>query len=140
GHRHEPFERVVVDVPDEHVGTVTQAIAPRKCVVVDIRPGDTGRTIVGFDGPSRGLIGLRSELLTSTRGTALMHQHHAGWMPWAGDLPHRLGGAMIADRAGVVTAYALDNLSLRGTLFVRPGDEVYEGMVVGENARFEEMV
>ena len=70
----------------------------------------------------------------------MMHQQHAGWMPWAGDLPQRLGGAMVADRQGLVTAHALDNLQLRGQLFVRPGDEVYEGMVVGENARSDEMV
>ncbi|MEZ5256019.1 MAG: hypothetical protein R2705_03750 [Ilumatobacteraceae bacterium] len=93
-----------------------------------------------FEAPSRGLIGFRSLLLTATRGTALMHQHHAGWMPWAGDLPHRTGGAMIADRIGSVTAYALDNLQLRGELFVAPGEEVYEGMVVGENSRSDEMV
>ena len=98
GKRHEPLERVVIDVPDEHVGTVTQALAPRKGQVTDLRPGDPGRTIVSFEAPTRGLIGFRSLLLTATRGTALMHQHHAGWMPWAGDLPHRKGGAMIADR------------------------------------------
>ena len=100
GKRHEPLERGVVDVPDEHVGTVTQALAPRKGRVTDLRPGDPGRTIVTFEAPARGLIGFRSLLLTATRGTALMHTHHAGWMPWVGDLPHRQGGAMIADRAG----------------------------------------
>jgi GTP-binding protein len=105
-----------------------------------MRPGDPGRTVVTFDAPSRGLIGFRSLLLTATRGTALLHQHHAGWMPWAGELPHRTGGAMVADRQGSVTAYALDNLSLRGELFVQPGDEVYEGMVIGENSRSDEMV
>lgn len=140
GKRHEPFERGTCDVPDEHVGTVTQALAPRKGRVTDLRPGDPGRTVVTFEAPSRGLIGFRSLLLTATRGTALLHQHHAGWMPWAGDLPHRTGGAMVADRIGTVTAYALDNLSLRGELFVKPGDEVYEGMVVGENSRSDEMV
>ncbi|MEZ5216789.1 MAG: translational GTPase TypA [Ilumatobacteraceae bacterium] len=140
GKRHEPLERGTVDVPDAFVGTITQALAPRKGRVVDLRPGDSGRTIVTFEAPSRGLIGFRSLLLTATRGTALMHQHHAGWMPWAGDLPHRTGGAMIADRIGSVTAYALDNLQLRGELFVAPGEEVYEGMVVGENSRSDEMV
>jgi GTP-binding protein len=140
GQRFEPLERGVCDVPDEHVGTVTQELAPRKGRVTDLRPGDTGRTIVTFECPSRGLIGFRSMLLTATRGTALMHQHHAGWTPWAGDLPTRTGGAMIADRQGQVTAYALDNLQQRGELFVQPGDDVYEGMVVGENARNDEMV
>ncbi|MFZ1491573.1 MAG: translational GTPase TypA [Ilumatobacteraceae bacterium] len=140
GKRFEPLERGVCDVPDEHVGTVTQALAPRKGRVTDLRPGDPGRTVVTFECPSRGLIGFRSLLLTATRGTAMLHQHHAGWTPWAGDLPHRTGGAMVADRIGMVTAYALDNLQLRGELFVQPGDDVYEGMVIGENARPDEMV
>ena len=140
GKKFEPLERGVCDVPDEHVGTVTQALAPRKGRVTDLRSGDPGRTIVTFECPSRGLIGFRSLLLSATRGTAMLHQHHAGWTPWAGELPHRSGGAMIADREGMVTAYALDNLQLRGELFVQPGDKVYEGMVVGESARGDEMV
>jgi len=140
GKTFEPLERGVCDVPDEYVGTVTQALAPRKGRVTDLRSGDPGRTIITFECPSRGLIGFRSLLLSATRGTALLHQHHAGWTAWAGDLPHRSGGAMIADREGAVTAYALDNLQLRGELFVEPGDKVYEGMVVGESARGDEMV
>jgi GTP-binding protein len=140
GKKHEPLESGSCDVPDEHVGTVTQALAPRKGRILDLRPGDPGRTIVSFEAPSRGLIGFRSMLMTATRGTALLHQHHAGWTPWAGELPHRTGGAMIADRIGSTTAYALDNLQLRGTLFLSPGEEVYEGMVIGEGARGEEMV
>ena len=139
GKRHEPLERAVIDVPDEHVGTVTQALAPRKGKVTDLRPGDTGRTVVTIEAPARGLIGFRSQLLTATRGTALMHQHHAGWTPWVGDLPTRKGGAMISDREGVTTGYALDNLQQRGELFVGPGEKVYEGMVVGENARADDM-
>jgi GTP-binding protein len=140
GRRHEPLERGTCDVPDEHVGTVTQALAPRKGVVTELRPGDAGRTIITFEAPARGLIGFRSLLLTATRGTALLHQHHAGWTPWAGDLPHRTGGAMIADRVGDVTGYALDNLQLRGQLFVGPGDICYEGMVIGEASRSGDMV
>ncbi|MEN9803517.1 MAG: translational GTPase TypA [Actinomycetota bacterium] len=140
GKTFEPLERGVCDVPDEYVGTVTQALAPRKGRVTDLRAGDPGRTVVTFECPSRGLIGFRSLLLSATRGTALLHQHHAGWTPWAGELPHRSGGAMVADREGQVTAYALDNLQLRGELFVEPGDKVYEGMVVGESARGDEMV
>jgi GTP-binding protein len=140
GRRHEPLERGVCDVPDEHVGTVTQALAPRKGRVIDLRPGDTGRTIVTFEAPARGLIGFRSLLLTATRGTALLHQHHGGWAPWAGELPHRTGGAMVADRLGLATGYALDNLQQRGELFISPGDVVYEGMVMGESARSEDMV
>lgn len=140
GKRQEPLESGTCDVPDEYVGAITQALAPRKGRITDLRPGDPGRTIVSFEAPSRGLIGFRSLLLTVTRGTALLHQSLAGWMPWCGELPHRLGGAMIADRMGTTTAYALDNLQLRGTLFVSPGDDTYEGMVVGENAREDEMV
>jgi GTP-binding protein len=140
GKRHEPLERGTCDVPDEHVGTVTQALAPRKGRVVDLRPGDPGRTIITFEAPSRGLIGFRSLLMTATRGTALLHQAHAGFTPWAGELPHRTGGAMVADRKGMATAYALDNLQLRGELFIAPGDDLYEGMVVGENSRDDEMV
>ncbi|MEY4361345.1 MAG: translational GTPase TypA [Actinomycetota bacterium] len=140
GKKFEPLERGVCDVPDDYVGTVTQALAPRKGRVTDLRQGDPGRTVITFECPSRGLIGFRSLLLSATRGTAMLHQHHAGWTPWAGELPHRSGGAMIADREGMVTAYALDNLQLRGELFVEPGDKVYEGMVVGESARGDEMV
>jgi GTP-binding protein len=140
GHRHEPLERGVCDVPDEHVGTVTQALAPRKGRVLDLRPGDAGRTIITFEAPARGLIGFRSLLLTATRGTALLHVHHGGWTRWAGELPHRSGGAMVSDRAGTATPYALDNLQARGELFVGPGDVVYEGMVVGESARPGDMV
>lgn len=140
GKKFEPLERGVCDVPDEYVGAVTQALAPRKGRVTDLRSGDPGRTVITFECPSRGLIGFRSLLMTTTRGTAMLHQNHAGWMPWCGELPHRLGGAMIADREGMVTAYALDNLQLRGELFVEPGEKTYEGMVVGESARGDEMV
>jgi GTP-binding protein len=140
GKRHEPLERGVVDVPDEHVGTITQNLAPRKGRVTDMRPGDPGRTVITFEAPARGLIGLRGLLLTATRGTALLHTHHAGWMPWAGELPHRTGGVMLADRMGVATGYALDNLQTRGELFVGPGVQVYEGMVIGENSRPDDMM
>ncbi|MGI8756101.1 MAG: translational GTPase TypA [Acidimicrobiales bacterium] len=140
GHRNEPLERGVCDVPEEHVGTITQALAPRKGRVVDMGRGDPGRTIVTFEAPARGLIGFRGLLLTATRGTALLHTHHAGWMPWAGELPHRQGGAMMADRTGNTTGYALDNLQSRGELFVAPGEAVYEGMVVGESSRPDDMM
>ena len=140
GKKHEPVEEGTVDVPDEHVGAVTQSLAPRKGNVTDLRPGDPGRTIVSFEAPTRGLLGLRTELLTLTRGTALLHSQHRGWVPWVGDLPHRRGGAMVSDRQGQATGYALDNLQQRGTLLISPGDEVYEGMVVGENARSDDMV
>lgn len=136
---HEPVERAVIDVPDEHVGTVTQAAAPRKGNVVELRPGDRERTIVTLIAPARGLLGFRSQLMSATRGTALIHQHHDGWMPWAGELPHRAGGAMISDRAGSTTSYSLDNLQKRGELFIGPGEDVYEGMVIGENSRTSEL-
>ncbi|HEX9696557.1 MAG TPA: translational GTPase TypA [Actinomycetota bacterium] len=137
---HEPLERGVVDVPDDHVGTISQNLAPRKGKVVDIRPGDVGRSIVTFEAPARGLIGFRTLLLTATRGTALLHLHAAGYIPWVGDLPHRNGGAMVADRHGKSTAYALDSLQPRGVLLIGPGEEVYEGMVVGEHSRPDELV
>jgi GTP-binding protein len=140
GGPHEPLERAVVDVPDDYVGVVTQTVAPRKGRVTDLRPGDTGRTIVTVEAPARGLLGFRSLLMTATRGTALVHQHHAGWMPWAGELPHRIGGAMIADRKGKSTGFALDNLQKRGELFIGPGTEVYEGMIIGEASRAENMI
>ncbi len=139
GKKHEPREQAVIDVPDEYVGTVTQSVAPRRGQVDDMRPGDRGRTIVTLNAPSRGLIGLRSELMTATRGTALVNQHNDGWMPWAGDIEGRVGGAMISDRNGAATGFALDNLQKRGELFIGPGDPVYEGMVIGECARPEEM-
>ena len=137
---HEPVERGIVDVPSEHVGTVSQALAPRKGRVVDIRPGDQGRSIVTFEAPARGLLGFRTLLLQATRGTALLHLHAAGWMPWTGELPHRAGGAMVADRTGTATSYALDALQPRGELLIGPGTDVYEGMVVGEHARTDELV
>jgi GTP-binding protein len=136
---HEPVERAVVDVPSEYVGTVTQAVAPRKGRVTDLRPGDTGRTVVTLVAPARGLLGFRSQLLTATRGTALVHQHHDGWQPWAGDLPGRTGGAMVADRSGSSNAFALENLQKRGELFIGPGEDVYEGMIIGEASRPGEM-
>lgn len=139
GTTHEPLERVTVDVPDEYVGAVTQVVAPRKGRIVELTPGETGRTIITFNAPSRGLLGLRSLLLTITRGTSLIHQRRNGWTPWVGELPHRQGGAMVADRRGQSTGFALDNLQKRGELFLGPGVDVYEGMVIGEASRPETM-
>jgi GTP-binding protein len=140
GSPHEPVERAVVDVPDEHVGTVTQAAAPRKGTILEVQPGDPGRSVITFTAPARGLLGFRSLLMTTTRGTALIHQHHEGWMPWVGELPHRIGGAMVSDRKGISTGFALDNLQKRGELFIGAGQETYEGMIIGEASRPEEMV
>ena len=138
--RNEPVEEGVIDVPDEHVGTVAQALAPRKGNMLDVRTGNPGRSIVHFEAPARGLLGFRSQLLTATRGTALLHTRNRGWTPWVGELPGRRGGAMVADRAGTSTGYALDKLQLRGELFIGPGTAVSEGMIVGENARPGDMV
>ncbi|HJQ75712.1 MAG TPA: translational GTPase TypA [Acidimicrobiia bacterium] len=137
GVRNEPRERAIVDVPDEYVGAVTQSLAARRSHVDDMRTGERGRTIVSATGPARGLIGFRSELMTATRGTALVNQQHEGWMPWAGEIGGRNGGAMISDRAGIATGFALDNLQNRGELFISPGDPVYEGMIIGESSRPE---
>jgi GTP-binding protein len=137
---HEPMEEGVVDVPDEYVGTISQALAPRKGTVVDVRAGDAGRSIVQFEATTRGLLGFRSQILTATRGTALLHTRHRGWVPWVGELPQRRGGAITADRYGVATGYALDKLQPRGELFINPGETVYEGMIVGESARAGDMV
>ncbi|MGA8038906.1 MAG: translational GTPase TypA [Acidimicrobiia bacterium] len=140
GRPHEPVERAVIDVPDEFVGTVTQAVAPRKGNIVGMVPGDPGRSVVTITAPARGLLGFRSQLMTGTRGTALIHQHHEGWMPWVGELPHRTGGAMVSDRSGHSTGFALDNLQKRGELFIGVGEQVYEGMIIGEASRPAEMV
>lgn len=140
GVKHEPVETVTVDVPDEYVGAVTQAVAPRKGRIEQLLPGENGRTILTFNAPSRGLLGLRTHLLTITRGTALVNMRHEGWIPWVGELPHRHGGAMVADRRGTSSGFALDNLQKRGDLFIGPVVEVYEGMIIGEASRPENMV
>ena len=139
GVRHEPVEKVTVDVPDEYVGAVTQVVSPRKGRITELQPGETGRTIITFTAPSRGLLGLRSLLLTITRGTSMIHQRNDGWTPWVGELPHRQGGAMVADRRGASTGFALDNLQKRGELLIGPGVTVYEGMIIGEASRPETM-
>jgi GTP-binding protein len=139
GIKHEPVEKVTVDVPDEYVGAVTQVVAPRKGRIAELRPGETGRTIITFTAPSRGLLGLRSLLLTITRGTSMIHQRNEGWIPWVGELPHRQGGALVSDRKGLSTGFALDNLQKRGELFLGPGVTVYEGMIIGEASRPETM-
>ena len=139
GVRHEPVEKVTVDVPDEYVGAVTQVVSPRKGRIAELRPGETGRTVITFTAPSRGLLGLRSLLLTITRGTSMIHQRNDGWIPWVGELPHRQGGAMVADRKGQSTGFALDNLQKRGELLIGPGVAVYEGMIIGEASRPETM-
>ena len=131
----EPMEMLVIDLAEDSIGGVTQLLGTRKGKMVQMIPQGSGRVRLEFRLPSRGLIGLRSSLLTETRGTAVMHHILDGWEPWQGEITERSGGALIADRAGKVTSYAVENLQPRGVLFVEPGDEVYEGMIVGEHNR-----
>ena len=139
GKVYEPVERVSLDIPDEHLGTVTQLLAGRKGRMQHIVAHGSGWARTDWLVPSRALIGLRSQLLTETKGTAQLHHVLDGWEPWCGEIRTRQNGSLVADRRGKVAAYALINLQERGTLFVGPGTEVYEGMIVGENARREDM-
>jgi len=131
----EPVERLTVDIPEEYVGVVLEKLGMRKAEMQKMHNHGYGRVRMEFRVPSRGLIGLRSELLTDTRGTIVMNSLFDGHMEWQGEIPHRLTGALVADRGGATTAYALWNLQERGELFVGPGVDVYEGMVIGENSR-----
>ncbi len=135
GVRHEPVELLVVDCPEEYIGVVTQKAGSRRGRMMRMVNHGSGRVRMEFRIPSRGLIGFRTEFLTDTRGTGIANHLFEGWEPWQGDIAHRATGAMVADRTGRTTAYAIEHLQPRGELFVTPGDEVYEGMVVGENAR-----
>ena len=131
----EPVEHLTVDVPEEFVGVVMEQLGTRKGEVANMHNHGYGRVRIEFRVPSRGLIGLRSQLLTDTRGTIVMNSLFDGYIEWQGEIPHRPTGALVADRDGVSTAYALWNLQERGELFVGPGVDVYEGMVIGENAK-----
>jgi GTP-binding protein len=131
----EPMEHLVIDVPEEFIGAVTQKIGPRKGIMTKMVNHGTGRVRLEYRIPSRGLIGYRTEFLTDTRGTGLLNHLFDGWDDWQGDIAHRQNGALVADRTGRTTGYAIDNLQARGTMFVAPGDQVYEGMIVGENSR-----
>jgi GTP-binding protein len=131
----EPVERLTVDIPEAFVGVVMEKLGMRKSEMLQMHNHGYGRVRMEFRVPSRGLIGLRSELLTDTRGTIVMNSLFDGYTEWQGEIPHRLTGTLVADRAGLTTAYALWGLQERGELFVGPGVEVYEGMVIGENSR-----
>ncbi len=131
----EPVERVAIDVPENFVGVVVEKLGARKGQMTNMHNHGYGRVRLEFRLPSRGLIGLRSELLTDTRGTIVMNSLFAGYTEWMGEIPHRPTGALVADRPGVTTAYALYNLQERGELFAPPGLDVYEGMIIGENSR-----
>jgi GTP-binding protein len=139
GVKQEPFERLTVDVPEEFLGAVTQLLAVRKGRMEHMSNHGSGWVRMEFTVPSRGLIGFRTEFLTSTRGTGIAHHVFDGYRPWAGALRSRPTGSLVADRAGKATPYAMFNLQERGTLFVPPTTEVYEGMIVGENSRDDDM-
>jgi GTP-binding protein len=131
----EPMEHLVIDIPEDFIGAVTQKIGPRKGLMTKMVNHGTGRVRLEYRIPSRGLIGYRTEFLTDTRGTGLLNHLFDGWDEWQGDIAHRQSGALVADRAGRSTGYAIDNLQARGVMFLGPGEQVYEGMVVGENSR-----
>jgi GTP-binding protein len=135
----EPMEHLVIDVPEEHIGSVTQKIGPRRGLMTKMVNHGTGRVRLEYRLPSRGLIGYRTEFLTDTRGTGLLNHLFDGWDEWQGDIGHRQSGALVADRTGRTTAYAIDHLQARGTMFVGPGEHVYEGQIVGENSRDTDM-
>src|SRR6201991_5020050 len=139
GKTHEPVERMSVDAPDEYVGVITQLMALRKGRMEQMVNHGTGWVRMEYLVPARGLIGFRTEFLTETRGTGLVHHVFDRWEPWHGELRTRPSGSLAADRRGTVASFALFNLQERGTLFVGPGDEVYEGMIVGESSRAEDL-
>jgi GTP-binding protein len=136
---HEPVERMTIDIPEEYVGVVTQLLALRKGRMEQMVNHGTGWVRMDYLVPARGLIGFRTEFLTETRGTGLLHHVFDRWEPWAGELRLRPTGSLVADRRGKVASFALFNLQERGVLFVEPGEDVYEGMIVGENARAEDL-
>ena len=139
GKVHEPVERLAIDAPEEYLGVVTQLLALRKGRMEQMVNHGTGWVRMEYLVPARGLIGFRTEFLTETRGTGILHHVFDGYEPWHGELRTRRAGSLVADRRGPTTAFALLNLQERGSLFVAPGVEVYEGMVVGENARAEDL-
>ncbi|MFG1643678.1 translational GTPase TypA [Amycolatopsis sp. NPDC049252] len=139
GKLHEPFERLYIDSPEEHLGAITQLLASRKGRMEDMSGNGTGRIKLVYVLPSRGLISFRTDFLTETRGTGIANHVFEGYFPWAGEIRTRHSGSLVADRTGPVTAYAMIQLADRGTFFVEPGADVYEGMVVGENPRFEDL-
>ena len=139
GQKCEPYERAFADIPEEHTGVVVEKMGERKGVMVNMINHGTGRVRIEFEVPSRGLIGYRTEFLTDTKGAGLLTHRFDEFRPWAGEIQQRTTGALVADRQGTATGYASMNLQERGTLFVAPGDEVYEGMIVGENNREQDL-
>jgi GTP-binding protein TypA/BipA len=139
GKLHEPVERLTIDVPEDYLGVVTQLLGMRKGRLEQMVNHGTGWVRLEFLVPARALIGFRTEFLTETRGTGLLHHVFERYEPWAGEVRLRPTGSLVADRKGPVTGYALTSLQERGTMFVGPGTEVYEGMIVGENSRSDDM-
>ncbi len=139
GKRHEPFEQLTIDAPEEHLGAITQLLAARKGRMESMSNHGTGWVRMEFIVPSRGLIGFRTEFLTITRGTGIANAISHGYEPWAGQITTRVNGSIVSDRVGVATPFAMTALQERMTFFIQPGDEVYEGMVIGENARADDM-
>jgi GTP-binding protein TypA/BipA len=136
---HEPFERMSIDVPEEFVGVVTQLLGLRKGRMEQMVNHGTGWVRLDYRVPARGLIGFRTEFLTETRGTGILHHVFEGWEPWHGELRTRPTGSLVADRRGPATGFAISSLQERGSLFVGPGTELYEGMIVGENSRADDL-
>jgi len=139
GKRHEPIERMTIDVPEEYLGAVTQLMAARKGQMETMTNHGTGWIRMEFLVPARGLIGFRTQFLPETRGTGIASSIAEGYAPWAGQIVSRTTGSLVSDRAGAVTAYALIRLQDRGSFFAEPTQETYEGQVVGENPRGEDM-
>ncbi|MEZ5080447.1 MAG: translational GTPase TypA [Thermoleophilia bacterium] len=139
GRRMEPVERLMVDVPEEHMGAVTQLLAGRKGRMIDVSNHSAGWVRMTYLVPTRGLIGMRTHMLTETRGTAILHQLFEGWEPWQGPLKRRSNGSLVSDRSGATTTHALMGLQDRGSLYVGPGVDVYEGSVIGEHNRGEDL-
>lgn len=139
GTLHEPIEQLFIDCPEAYVGTITQKLGPRKGRLSRMTNHGSGHVRLEFAIPSRGLLGFRNEFLSDTRGTGIMNHLFAGYEPWQGDIAHRPSGALTSDRAGKTTAYAIEHLQPRGVLFVPPGEEVYEGMIVGEHTRSNDL-
>jgi GTP-binding protein len=139
GQVHEPIELLVIDCPDNYIGVVTEKLAARKGRMTKMVNHGTGRVRMEFRVPSRGLIGFRTDFLSDTKGTGIMNHLFDGYEPWQGEIAHRSTGALVADRPGRATAYAIEHLQSRGTIFVAPGDQLYEGMIVGENSRSEDL-
>jgi len=139
GRKMEPIEELVIDVPDEFQGVVIAMVGTRRGTMTKMVNHGSGRVRLEFRIPTRGLIGLRSQFLTDTKGTGIMNHLFAGWEPWHGPIPARGTGALVADRPGTATAYAIYNLQERGEIFISPGTQVYEGMIIGENARSNDM-